>query len=85
MHRLRLGVAGELSGCHAVADGWVLTGSAVGGPPQLRRIAGSLELSVRSTSMVTELEEALMPILGGMDIHRKQLAFDYVDTETGRL
>jgi hypothetical protein len=26
-----------------------------------------------------------MPIVGGMDIHRKQLTFDYADTETGRL
>lgn len=25
-----------------------------------------------------------MPIVGGMDIHRKQLTFDYVDTDTGR-
>jgi transposase len=35
--------------------------------------------------LVVELEEALMPIVGGMDIHRKQLTFDYVDTGTGRL
>lgn len=40
---------------------------------------------MRSTSMVVEREEALMPIVGGMDIHRKQLTFDYVDTDTGRL
>lgn len=26
-----------------------------------------------------------MPIIGGLDIHRKQLTFDYVDTETGEL
>jgi transposase len=35
--------------------------------------------------MVTELEEALMPIVGGVDIHRKQLTFDYVELDTGRL
>jgi transposase len=35
--------------------------------------------------MVTEREEALMSIVGGLDIHRKQLTFDYVDTATGRL
>jgi transposase len=35
--------------------------------------------------MVTELEEALMPIVGGLDIHRKQLTFDYVELDTGRL
>jgi hypothetical protein len=34
--------------------------------------------------MVTELEEALMPIVGGLDIHRKQLTFDYVELDTGR-
>jgi hypothetical protein len=26
-----------------------------------------------------------MAIVGGLDIHRKQLTFDYVDTDTGRL
>jgi len=25
-----------------------------------------------------------MPIVGGLDIHRKQLTFDYLDTATGR-
>ena len=25
-----------------------------------------------------------MSIIGGLDIHRKQLTFDYVETETGR-
>ncbi len=33
---------------------------------------------------VSELEEALMSIVGGVDIHRKQLTFDYVEHETGR-
>jgi hypothetical protein len=40
---------------------------------------------VRWTSTVTELEEALMSIVGGLDVHRKQLTFDYVELETGRL
>jgi hypothetical protein len=26
-----------------------------------------------------------MPIVGGLDIHRKQITFDYLDTVTGRL
>jgi transposase len=26
-----------------------------------------------------------MPIVEGLDIHRKQLTFDYVDTDTGEL
>jgi transposase len=30
-----------------------------------------------------ELEEVPMPIVGGLDIHRKQLTFDYMDTATG--
>jgi hypothetical protein len=34
--------------------------------------------------MVTELEEVPMSIVGGLDIHRKQLTFDYVDQDTGR-
>jgi transposase len=35
--------------------------------------------------MVTELEEVPMSIVGGLDIHRKQLTFDYVEVETGWL
>jgi hypothetical protein len=50
-----------------------------GGPPQLRR-SGFL----RWTSMVTELEEVPMSILGGLDIHRKQLTFDWVDELDGK-
>ena len=30
-----------------------------------------------------ELEEVPMPIVGGLDIHRKQITFDYLDTATG--
>ena len=26
-----------------------------------------------------------MPIVGGLDVHRKQLTFDYVDSATGEL
>ena len=33
--------------------------------------------------MVTELEEVPMGIIGGLDIHRKQLTFDYVDDGHG--
>src|SRR5438093_683664 len=35
--------------------------------------------------MVTELEEVPMSIVGGLDIHRKQLTFDYIEMETGQL
>ena len=33
--------------------------------------------------MVTELEEVPMSIVGGVDIHRKQLTFDWVDEQNG--
>jgi hypothetical protein len=33
--------------------------------------------------MVTEREEVPMSIVGGPDIHRKQLTFDYVEVDTG--
>jgi transposase len=32
-----------------------------------------------------ELEEVLMAIVGGFDVHRAQITFDYVDTESGEL
>jgi transposase len=34
--------------------------------------------------MVTELEEVPMSIVGGVDIHRKQLTFDWVDEQNGK-
>jgi transposase len=34
--------------------------------------------------MVVELEEVPMSIVGGMDIHRKQLTYDWVDDQNGR-
>jgi transposase len=33
----------------------------------------------------SELEEVPMPIVGGLDIHRKQITFDYLDTMTGEV
>src|SRR6516164_6499816 len=32
-----------------------------------------------------ELEEVPMPIVGGLDIHRKQITFDYPGTGTGQV
>jgi hypothetical protein len=32
-----------------------------------------------------ELEEVPMPIVGGLDIHRKQITFDYLEVETGQV
>ena len=31
-----------------------------------------------------EREEVPMAIVGGLDIHRKQITFDYLDTATGQ-
>jgi transposase len=33
----------------------------------------------------SEREEVPMPIVGGLDIHRKQITFDYLDTVTGQV
>src|SRR6478736_1494375 len=71
--------AGEL-----VALGLVLTGRTCGGLLSSGALDEGLP-RVRWTSTVTELEEALMSIVGGLDVHRKQLTFDYVELETGRL
>jgi hypothetical protein len=32
-----------------------------------------------------ELEEVPVPIVGGLDIHRKQITFDYLGTGTGQV
>src|SRR6266699_4080831 len=39
----------------------------------------------RGADAPLELEEVPMPIVGGLDIHRKQLTFDYLDTATGEV
>ena len=55
-------------------------------PPQLRRVTiGSLAIRVRALERPREREEVPMPIVGGLDIHRKQLTFDYLDTVTGEV
>ena len=52
-----------------------------GGPPQLRHTDDGC---VRQ--LATEHEEVPMPsIVGGFDIHRKQLTFDYLDTVAGEV
>src|SRR6266705_965935 len=60
-----------------------------GRPPQLRRVkmdAGSIHVVPgAATRRPRELEEVPMSIVGGLDIHRKQITFDYVDTETGEV
>jgi hypothetical protein len=73
MHR-PVTVGGVESRCTPLV---VLTAGRFGGPPQLRRSI------LRWTSMVTELEEVPMSIAGGLDIHQKQLTFDWVDEQNG--
>src|SRR2546429_697332 len=40
---------------------------------------------VRAPGRPREREEVPMPIVGGLDIHRKQITFDYLDTVTGEV
>jgi hypothetical protein len=37
------------------------------------------------SKQLQELEEVSMTIVGGLDVHRKQITFDYVDTGTGEV
>src|SRR5882724_1723840 len=58
-------------------------------PPQLRtRDDGLQAIALSRVGLVSpglELEEVPMAIVGGMDIHRKQITFDYLDTEPGEV
>src|SRR6266498_2679117 len=63
--------------------GWA---PAPGRPPQLRRVTmNCVSIRVRGAGVPRELEEVPMPIVGGLDIHRKQITFDYLDTVTGEV
>src|SRR6266536_2613204 len=44
-----------------------------------------VSIRVRGAGVPRELEEVPMPIVGGLDIHRKQITFDYLDTVTGEV
>lgn len=39
----------------------------------------------RRRQKLTELEEVPVSIVGGFDVHRNQITFDYLDTETGEV
>src|SRR3954471_8942890 len=41
--------------------------------------------SLGARACAPELEEVPMSIVGGLDIHRKQITFDYLDTMTGQV
>ena len=43
------------------------------------------QIRVRALGRPREREEVPMPIVGGLDIHRKQITFDYLDTVTGEV
>jgi len=45
-------------------------------PPRFKRIVECAE---------QELEEVPMTIVGGFDVHRAQITFDYLDTDTGEV
>src|SRR5271169_2804734 len=54
-------------------------------PPQMRVRIDRVGNSHGGVCAPLELEEVPMPIVGGLDIHRKQLTFDYLDTVTGEV
>src|ERR1700755_2567577 len=61
---------------------------AQGGPPQLRRVTiGCVSNSRKGGRLGApgELEEVPMPIVGGLDIHRKPLTFDYLGPGAGEV
>src|SRR6266566_6795645 len=54
-------------------------------PAQTRHDWLCNQFRVRAPGRPREREEVPMPIVGGLDIHRKQLTFDYLDTVTGEV
>lgn len=62
--------------CYGRSQAGSIKKMACDGPPRHRR---TIEVRQR------ELEEVLMGIVGGFDVHRQQITFDYVDTDTGQL
>lgn len=68
--------------------GWWFLGFLFGRPPQLRRvIIGCIQRFAFGVRLRApwELEEVPMPIVGGLDIHRKQITFDYLEVESGQV
>src|SRR6266566_4076597 len=54
-------------------------------PAQTRVTLDRVGISHGSACAPSELEEVPMPIVGGLDIYRKQLTFDYPGTVTGEV
>src|SRR2546430_6871509 len=54
-------------------------------PAQTRVTLDRVGISHGGACAPSELEEVPMPIVGGLDIHRKQLTFDYLDTVAGEV
>src|SRR5215472_12863432 len=84
-------VGSGLDDMHRLAGRWragLVRGGRVCGEDLLSSVASRL---MRSNSRAgtwgcpRELEEVPMSIVGGLDIHRKQLTFDYLDTATGQV
>jgi hypothetical protein len=47
--------------------------------------SGSRMLLIRRPSMGRSSKEVPMSILGGLDVHRRQITFDWVDHDTGEV
>ncbi len=47
--------------------------------------ASSAQDTIVSCHCLTELKEVPMAIVGGLDLHRDQITFDYIDTATGEV
>src|SRR6266480_888084 len=54
-------------------------------PAQTRHDWLCCQFRVRAPGRPREREEVPMPIVGGLDIHREQITFDYLDTVTGEV
>src|SRR5512142_3179945 len=54
-------------------------------PAQTRVTIDRVGNSHGACAPLRELEEGPMPIVGGLDIHRKRITFDYLDTGTGQV
>src|SRR5215472_12156657 len=84
-------VGSGLDDMHRLAGRWragLVRGGRVRGEDLLSSVASRLMRSNSRTGTwgcPRELEEVPMPIVGGLDIHRKQLTFDYLDTVTGQV
>ena len=55
------------------------------GKINLPRGPDAVNRTILATKRKQELEEVLMSIVGGLDVHRTQITFDYLDTQSGEV